>query len=355
MQKITWNIFLTAMFAKHKKIALGGMFALLLLTVVVNIFLGAFDVTLQEAWQSMFDHESIYYQVVTRLRIPRILMSLVVGIAFGICGTVMQTLFKNPLADPSLIGVSAGASAGVVLFMLLTSLFNISETAWGKYFINYFTVPTSAFVGAIFTIWLIYKLSKVYGKISVSIMLLSGIALNALLGALIGMFTYVSDDATLRSFTFWTLGSLSSASYRNLLVLTPAIVLIFLATMYKRSELNLLLLGEDEAKNAGANTELLKKMLVVSVALGIGISVAYCGIISFVGLVVPHISRLLIGSNHNYLLPFSGLFGGFMLIWTDTIARTVISPAELPIGIITALFGAPFFLWLLLQTKKEMT
>lgn len=329
------------------------MFFLLVFTLLSNIFIGAFSISfydIKELFKNPNENQ-LLAEVLIHIRIPRVLLGFTVGMAFGICGAVMQTLFRNPLADPSLIGVSSGASAGVVVFMLLGSFTTFFAN---KFVQTYFSIPLFAFLGAIFAIFLIYKLSTIYNKVSVAIMLLSGIALNSLLGSLIGIFTYISDDNTLRSFTFWTLGSLSKAEYSNIIVLVPINIIILFIFLSKRNELNLLLLGEDEAKNSGVNTELLKKVLVVCVALGIGVSVAFCGIIGFIGLVVPHISRLIIGSNHKYHVPFCAMFGSFTLIWADTIARVIIQPAELPIGIITSILGAPFFMWLLIKSKKQM-
>lgn len=337
----------------NKNTLLLVMLAFLLLTLLSNVFIGAFSISFDDIKNVFINpkENKLIYEVLVQIRIPRVLLGLVVGIAFGLCGSIMQTLFKNPLADPSLIGVSSGASAGVVLYMMVAGFLPILSN---EFFSSYFSVPLSAFLGAIITIYVIYKLSNVYGKVSVSIMLLSGIALNSLLGALIGIFTYISDDTALRSFTFWTLGSLNGANFSNILILVPINIFILIVVLLKKNDLNLLLLGEDEAKNSGVNVEILKKVLVVCVALGIGVSVAFCGIIAFVGLVVPHISRLIIGSNHKYYLPFSAMFGGFVMIWADTISRTMIQPSELPIGIITSILGAPFFIWLLLKSKKEM-
>lgn len=307
-----------------------------------NFFLGAFSISMKEFVDFLSSNANeLVSGVLIDLRLPRILLSSLVGMAFGICGVIMQTMFKNPLADPSLIGVASGASAGVVLMMLFLPSFENG-------------IVIAAFLGSAITIVLVYRLSITYGKVSVVIMLLSGIAINALLGALIGVFSYVSDDASLRSFTFWTLGSFSASSYEALFYLLPINIVVFGIVMWKKNSLNLLLLGEDEAKNAGVNVEVLKKILIVCVALGIGVSVAYCGIIGFVGLVVPHISRLLVGANHRFLLPLSAILGALTMLWADTISRTVIAPAELPIGIITALIGAPFFMWLLLASKKEL-
>ncbi len=252
------------------------MLIVLLLTLLSNIFIGPFSISFEDLKQVFTNPEDnkLVYEVLVQIRIPRVLLGLVVGIAFGLCGAIMQTLFKNPLADPSLIGVSSGASAGVVLYMMAAALFPILSN---EILSSYFSIPLSAFLGAIVTIYIIYKLSSVYNKVSVSIMLLSGIALNSLLGALIGVFTYVSDDAALRSFTFWTLGSLNGANFSNIFILVPINIFILIVVLLRKNDLNLLLLGEDEAKNSGVNVELLKKVLVICVALGIGVSVGdYC-------------------------------------------------------------------------------
>ena len=330
------------------------LFILIVLVVsfIINISIGAFNLQFSEILETLI-HPSeniINTKVLVDIRLPRIFLGILVGIAFGVSGTMMQTLFRNPLADPSIIGVSAGASAGVVLFMMLGSFLPLLFT---KGVLSYFSLPLSAFIGAIITIAAIYKLASIYNKVAVTIMLLAGIAINSLLGALIGLFSYVSTDEELRSFTFWTMGSLANVEMINITVILPIVTFVCIFAMNKRVELNLLLLGEDEAKNVGVNTEKLKKQLIICVSLAIGASVAFCGIIGFVGLVVPHISRYIVGSNHKYLLPLSALLGAFILIWADAIARSIISPAELPIGIITAILGAPFFLFLLMKNKQN--
>lgn len=335
-----------------KKTTIGVFSILLILSFVLNISIGAFSLSFNEIIETFLNPSSnqINYQVLLEIRIPRILMATLVGIAFGISGAMMQTLFKNPLADPSIIGVSAGASAGVVLFMMLGGFLSafVNEDL-----LSYIAIPFSAFLGAVITIFIIYKLASLYNKVAVTVMLLAGIAINALLGALVGLFSFVSTDEELRSFTFWTMGSLANGDMKVIYIMLPIIVFVYLFAMRKKVELNLLLLGEDEAKNSGVNTESLKKMVILCVSLAIGVSVAFCGIIGFVGLVVPHIARLLVGSNHKFFIPLSAVLGGFILVWADSIARVIIQPAELPIGIITAILGAPFFLWLLIKNRQN--
>jgi len=325
----------------------------LVFSLFYNTSLGAFHLSFEQiknAFSNPKAHQ-IAHEVLIAIRIPRVILSALVGIGFGISGALMQSLFKNPLADPSLIGISAGASAGVAIFILGSNL--VPNSFKFLDFLSTIGLPFSAFLGAVISILLIYRLSCFNSKLDVSTMLLAGIAINALLGALVGLFAYLSTDEQLKSFTFWTMGSLANASNSNNLILLPIILALILFSFKKVPELNLMLLGEDEAKNAGVNTKKLKKYIIIFVSLTIGVSVAFCGIIAFVGLVVPHISRMLIGSNHKFLIPLCAILGALVMVYSDSLARIVISPAELPLGIVTAILGAPFFFWLLLKNKKE--
>lgn len=337
---------------KIKKSAIVIFLILLIISMALNLTIGAFGISTNEILNTLFKPEEnkIYYQVIMDIRLPRIILAVLVGIAFGISGAMMQTLFKNPLADPGLIGVSAGASAGVVIFMLFG---NFLPNFLYDGFLSYLSLPFSAFLGAIITIFIIYKLSTVYNKVAVTVMLLAGIAINAMLGAIVGLFTYLSTEEELKSFTFWTMGSLADGNIKVIFTLIPIVLTTYLFAYNKKVELNLMLLGEDEARNSGVNAEKLKKMIILFVSLSIGASVAFCGIIGFIGLVVPHIARLIVGSNHKFFIPLSAILGAFVLLWADSLSRTIIAPAELPIGIITAILGAPFFLWLLLKNRQN--
>lgn len=335
-----------------KKSAIGIFFVLLIISMILNITIGAFSLSFSEILNTLLNPEEnkIYYQVLVDIRVPRVILGVLVGVAFGISGAMMQTLFKNPLADPSIIGVSAGASAGVVIFMLLGSFL---PALFYEGLLSYLSLPLSAFLGAAITIFAIYKLATIYNKVAVTVMLLAGIAINAMLGALVGLFTYVSTEEELKSFTFWTMGSLAEGNMQVILIMIPIVVGTYIFAVSKKIELNLMLLGEDEARNSGVDAERLKKFIIFFVSLAIGASVAFCGIIGFIGLVVPHIARLIVGSNHKFYLPLSAILGAFVLLWADSIARIIIAPAELPIGIITALLGAPFFLWLLIKNRQN--
>jgi len=335
-----------------KKTIIWIFLVLVVFSICINITLGAFSILFKQILNTISNPQenTIFYQVLINIRLPRVFLAVLVGLAFGISGAMMQTLFKNPLADPSLIGVSAGASAGVVIFMLLGSFL---PAVLHSGILSYLSLPLSAFLGAVITILAIYKLATIYNKVAITVMLLAGIAINAMLGALVGLFTYLSSEEELKSFMFWTMGSLANADIKAVLTIFPIVIIILLFAISKQIELNLMLLGEDEAKNSGVNAEFLKKMIIFFVSLAVAVSVAFCGIIGFIGLVVPHISRILVGSNHKYYLPLSAILGAFILLWADSLARTIISPAELPIGIITALLGAPFFLWLLIKNRQN--
>lgn len=335
-----------------KKYLIAIFLLILVISVFFNITIGAFSISISEVIASLLNpsKNQIYYQVISDIRIPRVVLGVLIGVAFGISGAMMQTLFKNNLADPGLIGVSAGASAGVVIFMLLGKFL---PAVLYSGFLSYLSLPFSAFLGAVLTIFVIYRLASVYNKVAVTVMLLAGIAINAMLGALVGLFTYVSTEEELKSFMFWTMGSLADGDWKIIFTLIPIVLATYLFASRKKVELNLLLLGEDEARNSGVDAERLKKMIILFVSLSIGASVAFCGIIGFIGLVVPHIARLLAGSNHKYLIPLSAILGAFILIWADSLSRTILAPAELPIGIITAILGAPFFLFLLLKNKQN--
>jgi iron complex transport system permease protein len=281
--------------------------------------------------------------VVTTVRLPRVLLALLAGAGLACAGVMMQALFRNPLADPALIGVSAGAALGAVCVIVLgaTVLRGLSGVlgAW--------TLPVAAFCGALATTALVFRLSRRDGAVDPTTMLLCGIAVNALTGAGIGLLTYVATDEQLRNLTFWSLGSLGAASWSTLVGAAPAVLVAAAFAPWLAPRLNALLLGESEALNLGVDVEALKRTVVVLTAAAAGAVVAVSGVIGFVGLVAPHMARMLVGPDHRWVLPLSALIGASLLTLADLVARTAVRPAELPIGILTAFVGAPFFLWLL--------
>nr|WP_167358773.1 iron chelate uptake ABC transporter family permease subunit [Pseudomonas guguanensis] len=285
--------------------------------------------------------------ILSQIRMPRTLLGLAVGMVLALCGVAMQGLFRNPLADPGLVGVSSGAALGAAVAIVGGAAFGGLPEAFAPYLLS-----ACAFVGGLLVTALVYRLGRRDGQTNVATMLLAGIALTALAGAAIGLFTYLADDATLRTLTFWNLGSLNGASYARLWPLLLATLAVALWLPRRARALNALLLGESEARHLGFDVERLKRELVFCTALGVGAAVAAAGLIGFIGLVVPHLMRLLVGPDHRLLLPASALAGASLLLLADLVARLALAPAELPIGIVTALIGAPFFLYLLVRGRS---
>jgi len=283
--------------------------------------------------------------VILAVRLPRTLLGLLVGAGLAVAGAAMPGLFRKPLADPGLIGVSSGAALAAVAVIVLGSQgLAVLTQACGP-----FSLPLAAFAGGLATTLLIYRLASRDGHTSVTTLLLAGIAVNALCGAGTGLLTYLADDQQLRTLTFWLMGSLGGATWAEvgstaLLIAAPLLALPFLAPT-----LNALLLGEAEAGHLGVAAQSVQRLIVALAALAVGAAVAVSGVIGFVGLVVPHLLRLMLGPDHRLLLPGAALLGGSLLLLADLLARTVVAPAELPIGILTALLGGPFFLALLLH------
>jgi len=292
--------------------------------------------------------------IVQQLRLPRVLLAACIGALLAVSGAVMQGLFRNPLADPSLIGVTAGAIAGASLVIVTGSALAASNVwpgfeAWlnAGQFAGLSLVSLGAFTGGALTVWLVYRLATSPTGTSVSTMLLAGIAITALAGSLTSLLEFFADNAMLRRISVWRMGGLDGAGYRSLLLAGSCLALLLAILPRYARALNLLLLGESEARHLGVDVERLKLSLVLAVALAVGVSVALAGSIAFIGLIVPHLVRLLTGPDHRSLLPLAALAGGLLLVLADCLSRTLIAPAELPVGIITALLGAPFFISLL--------
>lgn len=288
--------------------------------------------------------------VVLSLRGPRTVTAIMVGASLGTAGAVLQGLFRNPLADPALIGVSSGAGfAAATMIVLGGGGLTVVMNALGP-----FALPAAAFLGGVVTSIVLYRVSARHGHVSVATMLLAGIAIGALANAGTGMMIFSSNDEQLRDLSFWLLGSVSGATWPTtlpLLLLLP----LFLVLMRAGPNLNRLLLGATEARMMGVDVKRLVASLIVAVALCVGASVAVAGVIGFVGIVVPHIIRLVAGPDHRVVLPASMLFGGILMLVADMVARTVVAPTELPVGIITALMGAPVFLGLLRSVKQHLS
>lgn len=322
----------------------------LILTLLFSVGIGSVKISVpqviaillkQIGINSSIHFESQQAAVLIALRLPRVLLGALVGAGLAISGAAMQGLFRNPLASPSLLGVSSGASLGVAAVVVL-----------GINWFGIYTLPIAAFLGSIATITIVYLLSQNQGRTDIATLLLAGIAINALCGSGTGLFTYLSTDDQLRTITFWQLGSLAGATWPAIMSIAPFILLSLVALPLFANALNAFLLGESNAQHLGIPIEKIKWLLILFVGLGVGAGVAVSGIIGFIGLVVPHLVRLSLGPNHNTLLPASALLGAILLVLADLLSRTIVSPSELPIGILTSLTGAPFFLYLLLKNKK---
>jgi iron complex transport system permease protein len=289
--------------------------------------------------------------VLWNLRIPRALLALVIGAALGFAGALTQSLFRNPLADPGLLGVSAGASTSVAIGIVLFDGFGSIELANLKLW----AIPIFAFVGAIAVCFCLDYVARYLVPGSISGLLLTGIALNALAGAVIGLCTYLASDEQLRSFTFWTLGSLANARWVNVIIMITTLFLAWLGMRSMIQELNALALGENIANHIGIDVNRLRTKVIILVAVLSGLAVAWCGMIGFIGLVAPNLVRICLGSDQKVVLPFSALLGALLLLIADTLARTIAIPAEVPVGIFTALLGAPLFLTLLRQNRSRLS
>lgn len=286
--------------------------------------------------------------VLLAIRLPRLLLGVLVGAVLAVSGAAVQGLFRNPMADPALIGISSGAAlaavAVIVLNATLPAPFSLLSGRYG--------LPLAAFIGGFAGTSLVYRFATVQGRSDMASLLLAGIAVNALAGAATGLLTYLADDAQLRSITFWSMGSFGGATWNEVLLGLPFFLLALGLLPLLARALNALLLGEAEAMHLGFSVETVKTLVIALVALGVGASVALAGIIGFVGLLVPHLLRLALGPDHRLLLPGSALLGANLLLLADLCARTWVVPAEIPIGILTALLGAPCFLYLLRKQQN---
>ncbi len=327
---------------------------LLILLPVVALFsltVGTVSISWLEALGAIFGNVSSAQidTILFDIRLPRILLAIFVGAVLASTGAVMQGLFRNPLADPSLIGVSSGASVGASI-MIVTA----GGAIQGGALVGLSLVSIGAFVGGFLATLLVYRLASSGMGTSVTTMLLAGIAIGALAGALNSLLSYFSDNDMLRQISLWQMGNLSGASWLKVSIM--GVVAVLLMSLFPRDSkaLNALLLGESEARHLGINVQWVKRRLIALTALGVGVSLAVAGLVGFVGLIMPHIIRLMIGPDHRWLIPASGLAGAVLLVIADSLARVVVIPAELPTGILTAILGAPFFVILLMQQRKDI-
>jgi iron complex transport system permease protein len=327
----------------RRRILFAGLLALLGAACVAGAVVGPMPVNPLEFAFGRAD--AVTRTVVGEIRLPRVALGVLVGAALAASGAAMQGLFRNPLADPGLVGVSTGAACGAVVVIVLGHC--LHAPAWAMPWL----LPAAACAGSLAAATAIYRLSLHEGRPVVATMLLCGIAINSLAGAMTAGLVFLANDQQTRDVTFWLMGSLGAATWAKVAVVAPGVLLGLACLPALARALDALLLGEAEAGHLGHDVGRVKTMVVLLSTLMVGLAVAFTGVIGFVGLIVPHALRLAAGPGHRFLLPASALLGGALLVIADIVARCVVAPAELPIGILTALLGAPFFLWLLLRAK----
>ncbi len=319
--------------------------------VIANLAMGAFDVGPLKVVAILFDHAGLDLgidvlpredSVVWSIRLPRLILAFVVGAVLAIAGAALQGLFRNPLADPQIIGISSGAALGAGLVL-----------AAGPGVLGSFGGPLGGFAGALAAAAIVYALARYEGRTEVVNLVLTGVAVSAVASAAIGYLSFAVDSSRLQTALFWFLGSFTLATWE---AVRPTVLLggvcVVLLPLFSR-QLNLLLLGESEARHLGVDVERARALVLALVSVGVGASVAAAGIIGFVGLLAPHAVRMLAGPDHRLVLPASALAGGTLVLVADLTARTLASPTEIPVGLLTALVGGPFFLWLLHRTRAE--
>lgn len=325
------------------------LWVLLVVVLLCAIALGAVPITLQDMFLSLKhffsckDPASIYEGVFIQLRLPRVLLCAITGAVLAVSGVLMQGLFRNPIVEPGLTGTSAGAALGASVVFVLGPLFNPAI----KSFTGPLLVPLAAFFGALLATYLVYVLAKSAKRVSILSLLLIGIAVNAVCLSGTGFLSYIARDPQARSITFWNLGTFSGASWQQVLIVGSIASIIFIVSFRYSKQLNALLLGEEEAGYLGVDAGKLKRRILLLNTAMVSVATAFAGVISFMGLIVPHLLRLLIGSDNKRLLPAAMLTGAILLVLADLFARLVLAPAEVPIGIITSLVGAPVFIILL--------
>lgn len=298
----------------------------------VNHFINAEDLNPQEI------------VIISQIRLPRIFLSIFVGIALASAGVIFQGVFRNPMADPFVIGVSAGAAFGATIGLVFIT---------GVGLLGISTTTIFALLGALATTFLVYSISSARGKVSVTTLLLSGIALSAMLSAMTS-FIMIFRTHNLAKIIFWIMGGLTAASWYKFNIIAPMVVVLIIISGFYMRDLNIISLGDERATQLGVQADRVKKILLIMASLIAALAVSVSGIIGFVGLVTPHILRLIVGPDHKILYPTSAVAGGIVLLMSDTLARTILMPREIPVGIITSIVGVPFFLYLLVKSKKQV-
>lgn len=318
-----------------------------LLVLVASIRYGAIDFSIGEITSALSSllpghpEPNLDQRIFLELRLPRAILCLLVGASLGVGGTLMQALFRNPIVEPGLVGTSSGAAFGSALFFVLGGVLHIGASLW--------SLPIAACAGGIISTYLVFLLarSREDGRASIVMLLLTGLAVNALFMSAIGFLSYIARDPQARSITFWSLGTLSGANWKAVAIVALSTILGSIVALRFAKQLNALMIGEDEATYLGVNVNRLKWVILSVNVVIVAVATAFTGVISFVGLVVPHILRMIGGADNRFLIPGSALMGATLLTLADLMARLVVRPAELPIGIVTSAVGVPVFIFLL--------
>lgn len=329
---------------------------LLIVLATVSLFVGVYEFEtdifsiLKSFFISSTEVSEADQYILFDLRLPRIVMGILIGSMLSVSGTCMQGMFKNPLATPDLIGITSGATLFAATSIVLGGVLKafIPES------LHFYLLSLMAFLGSLLTMLIVYKIATVNGKTNVVMMLLTGVAITAIGFAFTGFLIYISKEEQLRDLTFWNLGSLAGATWMKNGLLLVVLLISYFFLLGKGKSLNAMMLGENDAKHLGVPVEKIKKQIVVFTALMVGTTVAFSGTIGFVGLVIPYILRLIFKSNYQLILPLSAVFGSILLVVADTISRTIVAPSEIPIGILTAMLGAPVFILILIKNKKSI-
>ena len=342
---------------KRKSIYISVLIAVLIVLIIISSAIGSAKIGIKDTAAiilnnipgigRLIDISEIQDRsviIINFVRLPRIILSVFVGMALASAGVIFQGLFRNPMADPFVIGVSAGSAFGATIGLLFSS---------SIFYLNISATTIFAFLGAISTTFLIYTISRKKNKVSILTMLLAGIALSSMLSSLTSLLMIFKTNDIAKVF-FWLLGGLTGAEWSQIFIIAPVVVILTVIMGFYLRDLNILSLGEERASQLGVQVEHVKRVLLILASLITAIAVSMSGIIGFVGLITPHIMRMIVGPDHKVLYPTSIIAGGIFLLISDTLARTVFSPREIPVGIITSLVGVPFFLYLLIKSKKAI-
>ena len=319
----------------------------LLLSIIVAVCIGVIDISPGKVLSILFgqitDPNDTDANIIMSIRLPRVLLAAAIGAALSVAGVAMQGVFRNPMASPSILGISSGAAFGASLAIVLGASFATGQ----------FAIPAMAFIFCVGTMLLVYFISKSGGHVPVETLLLAGIAVGAFFSAMVSFMQFIAGDK-LEGLVFWLMGGFGRADWQQLWIALPLIVIGSFVIMYYARELNAMTIGEDHATSLGVDTQKVILIMIIVTSIVVAAAVSFSGVIGFVGLIVPHIIRIIIGPDHRILVPASILAGASFLVIMDTLARTLMAPTEIPVGIITAMLGAPFFIYLLRRRKHMM-